>query len=41
MAVELAEELRPDIAILDMTMPELNGVEATRQILKKFLAQKS
>jgi DNA-binding NarL/FixJ family response regulator len=35
MAVELAEELRPDIAILDMTMPELNGVEATRQILKK------
>jgi DNA-binding NarL/FixJ family response regulator len=35
MAVELAEELRPDIAILDMTMPELNGGEATRQILKK------
>src|SRR5690349_5194009 len=35
MAVELAEQLRPDIAILDMTMPELNGVEATRQILKK------
>jgi len=35
MAVQLAEELKPDIAILDMTMPELNGVEATRQILTK------
>ena len=34
-AVELAEQLRPDIAILDMSMPELNGVEATRQILKQ------
>jgi DNA-binding NarL/FixJ family response regulator len=36
LAVELAEQLRPDVAILDMTMPELNGVEATRQILKTF-----
>jgi DNA-binding NarL/FixJ family response regulator len=36
LAVELAEEFRPDIAILDMSMPELNGVEATRQILKKL-----
>jgi DNA-binding NarL/FixJ family response regulator len=34
-AVELAEELKPDVVILDMSMPELNGVEATRQILKK------
>jgi DNA-binding NarL/FixJ family response regulator len=32
-AVELAQSLHPDIAILDMTMPELNGLEATRQIL--------
>ena len=32
-AVELAQSLRPDIVILDMTMPELNGLEATRQIL--------
>ena len=32
-AVELAHSLRPDIVILDMTMPELNGLEATRQIL--------
>lgn len=35
MAVEMAEELHPDFAILDMSMPELNGLEATRQILKK------
>lgn len=35
MAVELAESLRPDFAILDMSMPELNGLEATLQILKK------
>jgi DNA-binding NarL/FixJ family response regulator len=34
-AVELAEELRPDVAILDMSMPELNGAETTRQILRK------
>ena len=33
-AVELAVKLHPDIAILDLTMPELNGLEATRQIKK-------
>lgn len=31
-AVEHALKLRPDIAILDISMPELNGLEATRQI---------
>jgi DNA-binding NarL/FixJ family response regulator len=31
-AVEMAERLTPDIAVLDITMPELNGLEATRQI---------
>jgi DNA-binding NarL/FixJ family response regulator len=35
MAIEMVETLRPDFAILDMSMPELNGLEATRQILKK------
>jgi len=33
-AVELATKLRPDVVILDIGMPELNGLEAMRQILK-------
>lgn len=33
-AVSLTEELKPDIIILDITMPELNGVDAARRILK-------
>jgi DNA-binding NarL/FixJ family response regulator len=32
MAVRLARELLPDLVIMDIGMPELNGVEATRQI---------
>ena len=31
-AVKVAEQLKPDIAIVDVAMPLLNGVEATRQI---------
>jgi DNA-binding NarL/FixJ family response regulator len=31
-AVEMAKDLVPNVAILDLTMPELNGLEATRQI---------
>jgi DNA-binding NarL/FixJ family response regulator len=31
-AVERAKELKPDVAVLDMTMPELSGLEAVRQI---------
>jgi DNA-binding NarL/FixJ family response regulator len=30
----MAEELRPDIAIIDISMPELNGIEAARKIRK-------
>lgn len=33
-AVELASELKPDIAVLDLAMPLLNGVDAARGILK-------
>lgn len=33
-AVALTKELNPDIAILDITMPALNGLDAMRQILK-------
>src|SRR5687767_4296582 len=35
-AVRLAEQLHPDLAILDVAMPLLNGVEATRQITKRL-----
>lgn len=31
-ATELAVEHRPHVAVLDLTMPELNGLEATRRI---------
>jgi RNA polymerase sigma factor (sigma-70 family) len=34
-AVRLALELRPDIALLDIGMPLLNGIEATRQITRR------
>jgi DNA-binding NarL/FixJ family response regulator len=33
-AVELTKELRPDIVVLDISMPLLNGLEAARQIMK-------
>ncbi len=31
-AVRLARELSPDVVIMDLSMPDLNGVEATRQV---------
>lgn len=39
-AVSLAAAKAPDVAILDLTMPELNGIEATRQIRKVSPATK-
>jgi len=34
-AVRLAEEFRPDVAVVDVAMPLLNGIEATRRIAKR------
>jgi DNA-binding NarL/FixJ family response regulator len=33
-AVAMAEELHPDFMVIDISMPEMNGLEATRQIMK-------
>ena len=35
-AVQMAEDLRPDVVVMDIAMPLLNGLQATRQILKGF-----
>jgi two-component system response regulator NreC len=37
-AVQKAEELRPDVVVIDMMMPELNGLEAARQIKRHLPA---
>ena len=34
-AVNLARALHPDVAVLDITMPNMNGIEAARQITEK------
>jgi len=35
-AVRLARELVPNVVIMDVSMPDLNGMEATRQIVAEF-----
>jgi DNA-binding NarL/FixJ family response regulator len=34
-AVELARELQPDVVVMDLQMPELNGIEATQRIVEE------
>jgi PAS domain S-box-containing protein len=35
-AVELARSLRPDVIIMDVSMPKMNGIDATRQIVAEL-----
>ncbi len=39
-AVKLTQKYQPDIIIMDISMPELNGIEAVRQIVKEKPQQK-
>ncbi|QFT88160.1 Transcriptional regulatory protein LiaR [Bacillus sp. THAF10] len=39
-AVELADSLHPDVILMDLVMPELDGIEATKQIMEKNIPSK-
>jgi DNA-binding NarL/FixJ family response regulator len=38
-ALQMAEQLRPDIVVMDLEMPDLDGFEATRRIKNRRLAK--
>src|SRR5687767_11020133 len=33
-AIEMAQQLQPDVVIMDLNMPAMNGIQATRQIVQ-------
>src|SRR5438093_12719368 len=34
-ATDMAQRLHPNVVVMDIALPELNGIEATRQIMKR------
>ncbi len=39
-AVAQAHKLKPDVVVMDISMPDLNGIDATRQIMKRTVEAK-
>ncbi len=35
-AIKLTRKFRPDVIVMDIIMPDLNGIDATRQIVEEF-----